>query len=352
MRNDRFGWTLPLLTGFALCAAFAVGLAGCGQDASSEQPGLSVERPSGHAARQPASGQTLYNSDQEAGQPASGQPLYNSDQEAVDALLQAVQGPDNRQAVHRVLGVEEQEISSGDPVADAKGFDKFSARMKEKTRLEKVSDAKSILHVGSEDWPFPFPIVKGADGKWFFDGGAGKAEVLARRVGANELMAIKVCHAYVDSQREYASKARDNSDVLKYAQRFRSTEGKHDGLYWNADGQEESPFGETIAQAGREGYNWGQKGAIHMPYHGYLFRIIKKQGSAAPGGKYDYVINGNMIAGFALVAYPDKYGASGIMTFIVNHQGKVYQKDLGTQTVQTASKMDEYNPDSTWTLQN
>jgi hypothetical protein len=335
MRNDRFGWTVLLFTGFTFCAAFAVGLAGCG-GASTEQPGLSAEGPSGQAA----------------GQPAGGQPLYNSDQEAADALLQAVQGPDNRQAVHHVLGVNEQDVSSGDPVADAKGFEKFSARMKEKTRLEKLSGEKSILHVGSEDWPFPFPIVKGADGKWFFDGAAGKAEVLARRVGANELTAIKVCHAYVDSQREYASKARDNSDVLKYAQRFRSTQGKHDGLYWNTEaGQEESPFGETIAQAGREGYDWGQKGAIHMPYHGYLFRIIKKQGPAAPGGKYDYVINGNMIAGFALVAFPDKYGASGIMTFIVDHQGKVYQKDLGPQTVQTASKMEEYNPDGSWTLQ-
>ncbi len=336
MRNERFGWTVLLLTGFTFCAAFAVGLAGCGQGDSTGQPGLSAEGPSGQAA----------------GQPAGGQPLYNSDQEAADALLQAVQGPDSRQAVHHVLGVNEQDISSGDPVADTKGFEKFSARMKEKTRLEKLSDAKSILHVGAEDWPFPFPIVKGADGKWFFDGAAGKTEVLARRVGANELMAIKVCHAYVDSQREYASKARDNSDVLKYAQRFRSTDGKHDGLYWNTEaGQEESPFGETIAQAGREGYDWGQKGAHHMPYHGYLFRIIKKQGPAAPGEKYDYVINGNMIAGFAMVAYPDKYGASGIMTFIVNHQGKVYQKDLGSQTVQTASKMEEYNPDGTWTLQ-
>ena len=333
MRNDRFGWTLPLLAGFSLCAALIVCLAGCGPAAPSpiDVGGLSS---------------------QAAGQPAKDQPLYNADQEAVDALLQALQASDNRQAVRRVLGVEDQDISSGDSVADARGFEKFSARMKEKTRLEKESDQKSILHVGEGDWPFPFPIVKGADGKWFFDGAAGKTEVLARRIGHNELMAIKVCRAYVDSQREYAAKYRDGSDVLKYAQRFRSNDGKQDGLYWKTDdGQEESPFGQTIAQAGREGYDWGQKGAIHMPYHGYLFRILKKQGSAAPGGKYDYVINGNMIAGFALVAYPDKYGASGIMTFIVNHQGKVYQKDLGAQTVQTASKMEEYNPDGSWTLQ-
>jgi hypothetical protein len=339
MRNDRFGWSVLLFTGFSLCTALIVG---CGKAAPTE-PAVSTGQPVLNVESQ---------SSQFAGRPAADQPLYNSDQEAVDALVQALQASDNRQTVHRVLGVAEQDISSGDPVADAKGFEKFSARMKEKTRLEKQSDDKAILHLGEGDWPFPFPIVKGADGKWFFDGVTGKTEILARRIGANELMAIKVCRAYVDAQREYASKYRDNSDVLKYAQRFRSNEGKQDGLYWKTqDAQEESPFGETIAQAGREGYDWGQKGAIHMPYHGYLFRILRKQGPAAPGGKYDYVINGNMIAGFALVAYPDKYGASGIMTFIVNHQGKVYQKDLGAGTVEAASKMNEYNPDGSWTLQ-
>ena len=336
MRNDRFGWSVLQFTGVILCAALIAGLAGCGKPASTAQPDLTAERPSA----------------QVAGRPATDQPLYNSDQEAVDALLQALQAPDNRQAVRHVLGVDEQDISSGDAVADAKGFEKFSARMKEKTRLEKESDQKSILHVGDGDWPFPFPIVKGADGKWFFDGVTGKTEVLARRVGANELMAIKVCRAYVDAQREYGATYRDNSDVLKYAQRFRSNEGRQDGLYWKTDeGQEPSPFGETIAQAGREGYDLRKKGAIHTPYHGYLFRILKKQGPAAPGGKYNYVVNGNMIAGFALVAYPDKYGASGIMTFIVNHQGKVYQKDLGAGTVEAASRMDEYNPDGSWALQ-
>jgi len=191
--------------------------------------------------------------------------------------------------------------------------------------------------------------VRAASGQWFFDTAAGKQEILARRIGRNELESIKVCRAYVEAQREYAGQDRDGSGVAKYAQRLNSHPGQKDGLYWEAmPGAEPSPFGPLAAQAAAEGY--ATSGVHrHEPFHGYLYHILTRQGPAAAGGAYDYVINGNMIAGFALVAFPAAYGQGGVMTFIVSHQGKVYQKDLGPQTPDIAAAMTTYNPDETWT---
>jgi len=220
----------------------------------------------------------------------------------------------------------------------------------EKAELEERSPTVEILHIGAQDWPFPIPIVENAQGKWFFDTKAGQAEILARRIGANELNAIEVCRQYVDAQREYASQFHDDSGVLKYAQRLKSSPGKKDGLYWDPSLGGESPFGPLADTAQSQGYKpiSGAKNSS-QPYHGYHFHVLTAQGPAAPGGPYSYVINGNMIAGFALVAWPDEYGKSGIMTFIVSHQGKVYQKDLGPDTATIAKDMTEFNPDSSWT---
>jgi len=283
-----------------------------------------------------------------AGQPGVGQPEFISDDAAAAALLAAAKLRD-REEVRKVLGPATKEMVSGDAVEDANAFAAFAQHADEGTRLEK-RDGTTILHIGKGDWPFAIPIVKAADGKWFFDTAAGKQEILARRIGGNELETIKVCHAYVAAQREYASVDRDGSEVLKYAQHMMSKPGTKAGLYWAvAPGETPSPFGPMIADASAEGYNFKQ-GQGPQPFHGYYFHILKAQGSAAPGGKYSYIINGNMIAGFALVAFPAEYRKSGVMTFIVSHQGKVYQKDLGPDTTSAAKAMTEYNPDPTWTL--
>jgi len=215
--------------------------------------------------------------------------------------------------------------------------------------LEKLSDKKSIVYVGPRDWPFPIPIVAGQDGKWFFDTAAGKTEILARRIGRDELETIKVCRAFVQAQREYASQDRDGSGVLKYAQHYRSTPGTHDGLYWEAAaGEEQSPAGPMVAEAALKGYPTEKSTTGPRPYQGYLFHILTRQGAAAAGGRYDYVVNGNMIAGFALVAYPAKYGSSGVMTFMISHQGVLYERNLGPRTAELVQSMTEFNPDGTW----
>jgi hypothetical protein len=205
--------------------------------------------------------------------------------------------------------------------------------------------------LGDDLWPFPVPIVK-KDGGWFFDTDAGKDELLNRRIGKNELAAIPAMRAYVDAQRDYAGKDHDGDEVLEYAQRLVSSPGKEDGLYWPPafDG-DVSPLGPLVAYAQAEGYSpelREEEEAERGPFHGYYFKILTRQGKHAPGGKYNYVTNGNMIGGFALVAWPAEYGDSGIMTFIVNQQGRVYQKDLGPTTSKIAQKMSTYDPDPTW----
>jgi hypothetical protein len=283
------------------------------------------------------------------GRPGPGEMTFDSDTAAVDAMVAAAKSH-NYEQVHKLLGPAWKELVSGDKIEDEKDFDEFAKRAAEKSSLVKESPNVSILHVGNDDWPFPIPVAKGADGKWFFDTEAGKNELLARRIGENELDAIDICRHYVLAQREYASIDHDGSDVLKYAQQILSTPGKTDGLYWQPiPGQSLSPFDQVFAAAATQGYQPG-KAHQRQPLYGYRFRVLKRQGSDAPGGKYDYVVNGNMVAGFALIAYPTDYGASGIMTFIINQNGKLYQKDLGPDTVEAAKRIKEYNPDSSWTL--
>lgn len=320
------GWIVSA----ALAGAMLLGLAAC------------TCTPCGGAAPAPGPVQVI-------GQPAAGQQVFATDQAAADALLTAIKARDHAELSH-LFGPGEKELVSGDPVADANGFESFVKHATEQMRLEKKGDALSIVHIGAKDWPFPIPLVKTSAGSWFFDTAAGTQEILARRIGRNELHTIAVCREYVAAQREYASQDRDGNEVLSYAQRLNSHPGQNDGLYWEpAAGAEQSPFGPLVAQATQEGYVGGPM-PRREPFHGYYFHILKKQGPAAPGGKYDYVINGNMIAGFALIAWPVEYGNSGVMTLIVSHQGKVYQKDLGPKTAELAAKMTEYNPDSTWSL--
>ncbi len=214
--------------------------------------------------------------------------------------------------------------------------------------MEKESDNKAILIIGKDKWPFPIPLVKKNEG-WVFDTMAGKEELLNRRIGKNELSAIMVCHAYVDSQREYVGRDYDGDGYLEYAQKFRSTKGKKDGLYWEAEeGEEQSPMGPYIARAVKEGYGSMKTADKPVPYHGYYYKILKAQGESAQGGAYNYMVYDNMVGGFALVAYPSDYGNSGVVTFIVNKDGVVYQKDLGKDTEKIAQAMKAYNPDKTW----
>jgi hypothetical protein len=276
------------------------------------------------------------------------QKTFASPQEAVKALLDALKAGDTK-ALSAIFGPKGKDlVFSGDPVADKSGRERFVALYEQKQKLEEMGADKVILCVGKDDWPFPIPVVKDK-GVWKFDTMEGRTELLARRIGRNELSVIQVCLAYVDAQREYALRDRDSDGVLAYAQKFRSSPGKKDGLYWQVkEGEKPSPLGPFAASAQKEGYTAGKKGAKPAPYHGYYYRILKAQGKDAPGGAYDYVVKGKMIGGFALVAYPAQYGGSGIMTFMVNHDGVVYQKDLGKNTEKTAQAMKRFNPDSSW----
>jgi hypothetical protein len=286
------------------------------------------------------------------GQPDSGQETFSTPDDAVKALLIACRARDHA-AMGRIFGPASKDFVTGDKVEDENDFNAFADSTAERAVLEQASPAKMILHIGRDDWAFPIPIQKTNSGdKWYFDTGAGEDEIMARRIGSNELEAIALCRAYVDAQREYASLDRDGSGVLAYAQRLVSSPGRHDGLYWPAtSGLPQSPFGPLIAAASAEGYapiSGSRKNPT--PYHGYYFHILKAQGPHAPGGAYDYVVNGNMIAGFALVASPAEYRKSGVMTFIVSHNGKVYEKDLGSNTSDVAASMNHYDPDGSWKL--
>jgi hypothetical protein len=276
---------------------------------------------------------------------AAAQATFATPDQAVDALLAAVRAGDASKT-QKILGRGSKKVlSSGDPVADAQARGKFVAAYDEAKKIQRESDTRAVLMVGDDDWSFPFPIVQ-RDGRWRFDASAGASEILDRRIGENELSAIEVCRAYVDAQREYASMSQGDGRFVEYAQKFASSPGRHDGLYWpSSAGEQESPLGPLVASARAEGY---RKAKGPTPYHGYYYRILKGQGAASKDGAYDYVVKGHMIAGFALVAFPAQYGASGIMTFIVNHDGIVYQKDLGPRTAELAGKMTLFNPDSSW----
>jgi hypothetical protein len=273
------------------------------------------------------------------------QQTFASPEEAVKALVEALKSGDAK-AVEAIFGPGSRDLlSSGDPVADKAARERFLSRYGEKNRLE-VTETKATLNIGNDDWPFAVPLVK-KEGLWYFDTKQGKEEILARRIGQNELSAIQFCLAYVDAQREYALKDRDGDGLLEYAQKFGSDKGKRNGLYWKVkEGEEQSPLGPIAAAAQNQGYS--KKGEKPQPFYGYYYRILTGQGKNAPGGAYDYMAKGNMIGGFALVAYPAKYGSSGVMTFIVNHDGVVYQKDLGRNAEKTAQAMKLFDPDSTW----
>lgn len=276
------------------------------------------------------------------------QKTYASPEEAVKALIDAMKAGDKAE-LSAVFGPgSDSVISSGDEVRDKEGREWFVRAYEEKFSLEKKGDDAVILQVGKDDWPLPIPIVKKGSA-WSYDSKAGKEELLNRRIGRNELHTIDVLRTYVGAQREYAEKDRDGDGVYPYAQKFRSTAGKKDGLYWKTgEGEEASPFGPLAARSAQEGYTRKTNEEKPTPYYGYHFKILKTQGKHAPGGAYDYVVKGNMILGFGLVAYPAKYGSSGIMTFIVNQEGVVYQKDLGKGTAKTAGAMKRYDPDPTW----
>ena len=264
--------------------------------------------------------------------------------EAVEALVAAIRAAD-RKALVEILGSQGSPLVwSGDDVADRAAFKRFTAEYDRVHRLE-GGGGKVVLYVGDDDFPFPIPLVPEGP-RWFWDTDAGDDELLNRRIGQNELSAIQVCLAYVDAQREYYSRG---TGLLQYAQRLDSTRGKRDGLYWETKpGEPESPLGPLVARAKAGGYPLPPRGGP-APYHGYFYRILFAQGADAPDGALEFVVKGHMIGGFALVAYPAVYGTSGIMTFIVNQDGVVYQKDLGPKTTQAAGGIKAYNPDSTWT---
>jgi Protein of unknown function (DUF2950) len=267
---------------------------------------------------------------------------FPSPDAAASALERAVRAAD-ADRTRAILGPgSEQIVSSGDPVDDAAAGKRFAKAAGERTRIERAPDgAMAIMHVGRDDWPFPIPIVRDSEG-WRFDTAAGKEELLNRRIGRNELVAIGVCRAYVDAQNEFAAR------FHTYAQTLRSTPGKRDGLYWEPTDHDVSPLGPLVAAATAEGYHPGQASDAPAPYHGYFFRILTAQGAHAPGGARSYVKDGQMTGGFALLAWPADRGAGGIMTFMVGQQDVVFQKDLGEQTADAVKAITSYDPDASW----
>jgi len=268
---------------------------------------------------------------------------FSSPEVAAKALVEAARKADSG-AMLAVLGDNALDlVFSGDTVEGRQEAENFVRSYDKKHQLRKRSENEVELLIGEDDWPFPIPVVKVGD-KWYFDVEAGRDELLNRRIGRNELTAIQVMLAYVNAQLEYASKDRDGDGILEYAQKIKSDPGRHDGLYWPVKaGEEPSPFGPLVAKAAAEGY---RKTSDHpQPYHGYYFKIITRQGKNAPGGAYDYIVNGNMVLGFGMIAWPARYGVSGIMTFAVNQEGVVYECDLGEKTSEIIHKLVKYNPD-------
>jgi hypothetical protein len=276
---------------------------------------------------------------------AATQRSFASPEDAVAALVKAVKAGD-RAGTLAVLGQDAADwISSGDKAADRADLQRFVAAYDAKQEINRDGD-KAILTLGANDFPFAFPLVHNG-GRWHFDTAAGKEEMLARRIGANELSTIKVLQAIVDAQMDYASEDRDGDGVLAYAQKFESSPGKHDGLYWPVKaGEELSPLGPLLVQASSEGFQKGNTGPT--PYHGYYYRMLQGQGQNAQSGALVYAVQGRAIGGFAVVAYPARYGNSGIMSFMVNQDGKIYQGDLGPDTAAKALQMQEFDPGAGW----
>jgi hypothetical protein len=273
---------------------------------------------------------------------AAAQQLFDSPEAAVKALIAAL-GSNDEAALVAIFGAKHRDlIGSGAADVDRANRARFTRAAGQYQSLYREADGRMTLIVGHEAWPFPIPLVQDKAG-WRFDTESGKEEVINRRIGANELQAIEVLRAYPPAQRQFAARPRDGTSVREFARKIRSTPGKQDGLYWAADpakGEEVSPFGPLISDADIK--------AARESYRGYRFRILTRQGSAAPAGRYSYIINGRMVAGFAMVAYPAVYGTTGIKTFIVNHYGILYEKDLGPDTSRIAAAMTEYNPGAGW----
>ncbi len=276
---------------------------------------------------------------------ATGPKAFDTPQQAADALIKAA-GEYDVSDLLAILGPDGRDVvASDDPVQDKNNAQAFAkeAAAKNSVAISKSNPNLATVIVGDEQWPLPIPLVK-KNGKWYFNAKEGRQEILFRRIGENELNAITVCRGYVSAQKEYASEIHDDSGVNQYAQKIFSTPGKQDGLFWkNADGTPDGPIGDEVAKALEEGYTAGKGG-----FHGYYFKILKGQGAAAPNGAINYVIEGVMIGGFALVAVPAEYRVTGVKTFIVSYEGTVYQKDLGPDSLNIVKKMELYNPDKTW----
>jgi hypothetical protein len=277
---------------------------------------------------------------------SAGEKLFDSPEDAVKALQSAAKSED-KSALNQIFGPGLHELRTGDAVQDSNNFQGFSAAVQEKCEAEPETNNMITLDIGEKGWPFAIPLAKQGN-QWFFDTAAGKEEIINRHIGRDELNAIGVCHAYVKAQQEYFNDDTDGSGGKKYALKFKSTPGKKDGLFWRATNGETSPFGDLIAEAHEEGYHHHKSGK--HPFHGYYFKILTKQGADAPGGKMNYKADGKLTGGFAMVAYPENWNQSGVMTFIVNQEGKVYQANLGEKTKAIASDMTEYNPGGDWTV--
>jgi Protein of unknown function (DUF2950) len=275
-----------------------------------------------------------------AAAPKANQETFATPQEAAQALIDATEHNDSA-ALLKVLGPDGKDIiASGDPAEDTKHREEFARSAHQKLRIDQDNPLNTTLVIGDQEWPFPIPLVE-KDGKWRFDSAKGRLEILARRVGQNELNAVDVCRGYVEAQQEYAAEDRDKDGVLKYAQKIVSSPGQHDGLYWDGVTIVPKSFAEAAESSAKEGNK-------PQPYHGYYFRVLKAQGPDAQGGALSYVVKGKMIGGFALVAWPAEYGVSGIHSFIVNHHGIVYEKDLGAGSATLTKQMIRFNPDKSW----
>ena len=282
-------------------------------------------------------------------QPSERSYVYKTPEEAVSALIAATKA-DDKVEILAILGTNVKDlIDSGDETADSSERETFVAAYEEKHAIVRDKEGRAILEVGAQSWPFPIPLVlEKKDNEWVFDGKTGIEEVLDRRIGRNELSAIEVMSAYVDAQGEYYRLNPDQSVVRHFAPRIASRPGKHDGLYWQTgEGEKPSPLGPLVAQAEREGYAAVSQD-VDRPYHGYRYRVLTGQGKHAKGGAYSYIEDDLMFGGFGLIAYPDTYGVSGVMTFIVNQDGVVYEKNLGQDTAVSVRKIDMFDPDDTW----
>jgi hypothetical protein len=309
---------------WTIVALFALGAEGCASTANETRPAPPDE-------------------DEQAG--------FASADEAVQSLVSALRAHD-RERLKQILGPNSDDvISSGDPIADREAGERFVAAYDTKHQLIPASDRSVTLSTGDTDWPLPIPVVQDQkDGQWFFDTTAGKDEILSRRIGRNELDVIQVCHAIVGAQRDYAVRDPNRDGIPTYARQFLSDPGTKNGLYWPTNsGQAPSPLGPLIGEAVAEGYASTRATTTgHQPYHGYYYAMLTAQGAHAPGGQFSYIVHDRLIGGFATIAWPADYGNSGIMTFVVNQQGIVYQQDLGTDTARLAATITEFDPGPGW----